>query len=130
MLRSNVYGIFFTHADNLAKITRFPAVTVLSDPWTGTGNKLKLKLSVGCVHYELITEISLVQAPYQFVDTIKHPPFPLRYWRHKHEFHRSGGKTFMQDRIEIESQLPSCILKAWLDPMFRSRAKQIRRFIS
>ncbi|TWI57880.1 SRPBCC family protein [Halalkalibacter nanhaiisediminis] len=116
---------FFSTAENLATITAFPNVNILSNPETKTGNEIEMKLSVAGVGVKWISLIEEVEPPFRFVDTGLKLPFPFTEWRHEHAFAENGAETIMTDTIMFRASMPSFITKALLENMFKGREKAI-----
>ncbi len=118
---------FFSTAENLARITSFPKVTILSNPDTRTGNEIVMKLSVAGIGVKWVSLIEEVDAPHCFVDSGLKLPFPFTEWKHEHAFVENEDETIMKDTIKCKAILPSYVTKAILENMFKGREKAIAR---
>ncbi|MDT8861680.1 hypothetical protein N0O92_15790 [Alkalihalobacillus sp. MEB130] len=118
---------FFSTAENLAKITSFPKVSILSGPETRQGNLIQMQLRFVCFSLKWESLIKEVQAPHFFIDKGVKLPFPFLEWQHKHVFHVKGEYTIMEDIVEFRSVVPSYLTKPLLLSLFRGREKAIRK---
>lgn len=124
---------FFAAPENLARITpawlRFRQVTAGSPPMA-PGLRLEYRVSPFGVPQRWVSEITLWQPPYRFVDEQRIGPY--RSWRHLHEFTAVPGGTMLHDAVRYE--LPFGRLGSWahalvvrrqLRAIFRYRARAI-----
>ncbi|OLS35967.1 hypothetical protein BTR22_13330 [Alkalihalophilus pseudofirmus] len=118
---------FFHTAENLVKITSFPTITLHSDPETRKGNTIRMKMGLGPVKADWHSYIQEVKPHEYFVDVGVKLPYPLKSWRHTHSFVKREDSTVMKDLVEIQSPLPTSILRPALHGMFRGRADAVRR---
>ncbi|WP_100372515.1 SRPBCC family protein [Bacillus sp. FJAT-45037] len=118
---------FFRTADNLVQITSFPEISIDSNPATTEGNTIKMKMGLGPLRVDWHSYIEEV-VPYDyFVDVGVKLPWPLVQWRHTHAFSKVGETTVMKDTVEIQSPLPTAMLKPALTNMFKGRATAVHR---
>ncbi|GAE24818.1 hypothetical protein JCM9140_770 [Halalkalibacter wakoensis JCM 9140] len=118
---------FFSTADNLAKITTFPKVTILTNPSTTKGNTILMKLNFFFLSAHWASVIEDVEAPHFFIDKGEKIPFPFKEWHHKHRFYSLGSQTVMEDIVTFKAWVPSYISKPILTNMFKEREEAIRK---
>ncbi|WP_368504684.1 hypothetical protein AB3N04_03140 [Alkalihalophilus sp. As8PL] len=117
---------FFSTAENLVKITDFPTITLHSNPLTSEGNTIQMKIGVGPIKANWHSYIEEVKPLEYFIDVGVKVPFSIHSWRHKHAFVSLPNHTLMKDTVEIQSTLPSIILKTALKKMFTGREKAVQ----
>jgi ligand-binding SRPBCC domain-containing protein len=93
---------FFSNPKNLREITpvwlNFRIINKLPDKMYA-GLKIKYKVSpVLGIPLTWITEITLVNEPYLFIDEQLKGPYKL--WRHMHTFEETNGGILMTDTVE------------------------------
>lgn len=120
--------LFFQSAENLVRITRFPLVSIDSDPTVAQGKNIKLKLNFILFRLKWLLKIKEVEEKVFFIDEGLHVPFPFKKWQHIHSFSQKGNQTVMTDEIEFEAYLPAFIIRILLFGMFRDRGKVIQRY--
>ncbi|KHF41790.1 SRPBCC family protein [Halalkalibacter okhensis] len=117
---------FFSTADNLAKITTFPKVTILSNPETVEGNIIHLKLQVALLSVNWTSRISKVDHLSCFLDQGEDLPFPFTEWSHLHNFTKFGAHTIMEDVVNFKAKVPSCVTRPILQVLFKGRESAIK----
>ncbi|MCL7747141.1 SRPBCC family protein [Halalkalibacter alkaliphilus] len=117
---------FFSTAENLAKITSFPRVTILSNPETVEGNTIKMKLHFAGLYVNWTSKVTYVQAPNCFIDKGVKLPFPITEWRHTHSFTENGSRTIMEDIVMFNAHLPTFVTRPILKAMFQGRELAIK----
>ncbi|ADU30331.1 SRPBCC family protein [Evansella cellulosilytica] len=119
---------FFSSAENLVKITRFPIVKVLSSPKVVEGNSIQLQLHFILFRLRWTLKINKVKENHLFIDEALSSPFPFTKWIHTHTFIEKEGSTIMLDKVEYESYIPSFIIRVMMHGMFRNRKKMLKRY--
>lgn len=118
---------YFQDAQNLAKITRFPRVHIISAPAVEKGNVLHMKLGMFGFKLDWKAQFSAVQSPDFFTDEALQPPFPFKYWRHTHHFEGDDQHTVMTDDVSFEAVLPVWMIKIGLRIMFADRRSALNK---
>ncbi|WP_096201150.1 SRPBCC family protein [Bacillus sp. FJAT-45350] len=121
---------FFSTAENLAKITSFPKVRILSNPATVKGNIIEMELNFRLFKMAWSSDITEVVEKSYFIDVGKVVPFPFKEWRHVHAFEEKGNGTLMKDTVTYEAIMPGLFVQQFLKGMFSSREKEIRKYFS
>ncbi|MBU9712341.1 SRPBCC family protein [Evansella tamaricis] len=118
---------FFSSADNLAKITPFPKVIILSNPVTTIGNKIEMELNFYLFRLKWHSKIIDMKVESYFIDVGQKIPFPFRKWKHIHEFEVNEGVIQMRDIVEYEAYLPRQVISVLLWFMFSGRKKELMK---
>ena len=118
---------FFSTADNLAKITSFPKVRILSDPSTTPGNTIKMQFNFFIFRISWHSKITKKEQTY-FIDEGEKLPFPFKEWKHTHKFKEDGKLTVMTDIVEYDASVPDFFVKFILNQMFSGREKEIKKY--
>ncbi len=120
----------FSSAENLVRVTRFPKISLHSDPSTVKGNHLELELNFVLFRLNWRLIILDVQAKSFFIDEALRIPFPFRAWRHTHSFAQVGESTVMTDKVEFEAYVPALLVRLLLRGMFMDRERAIKNLLS
>ncbi|WP_078596644.1 SRPBCC family protein [Evansella clarkii] len=117
---------FFSDPVNLQKITSFPRVQVIRDS-EQEEERIKIKLNFLFL-FRITWDAVITEKRDQdyFVDKGDNLPFPLRQWKHTHQFESSGTGTIMTDKVEYIAFAPDILVKMMLILMFKSREKKIK----
>ncbi|UTR09914.1 hypothetical protein MM300_18815 [Evansella sp. LMS18] len=115
---------FFSDPANLQKITSFPRVQVIRD--SEQEERIKIKLNFFLFRITWYAVITEKRDQDYFIDEGDNLPFPLRHWKHTHQFESSGTGTIMTDKVEYRAFAPDFLVKMMLILMFKSREKKIR----
>ena len=118
---------FFSTAENIAQITTFPKVKILSAPETRIGNRIEMELNFIIFKKKWVAQIDEVVEQEYFIDRGVNIPFPFKTWVHTHSFEELGEWTIIRDQVKYESSLPNFINTNLLNSMFSGRARQIER---
>jgi len=119
---------FFSTAENLAKISSFPKVTILSNPKTIQGNNIEMKLNFLFFQKKWHAEITEVKEKSYFIDKGTLLSYPFTAWEHSHAFEVRNDGTLMKDTVIFSASLPAPIVRLFLRQMFRGRKKELNRY--
>lgn len=127
---------FFSNPSNLSKITPsemdFQVITKNLPQQIHNGLIIEyvVKPLVG-IPLKWISQITMVNAPYSFVDEQLKGPYA--YWHHEHTFEEKGGKVLMKDKVTyavpfgVLGQLVNkLIVRKKLEQIFDYRTTQIQ----
>jgi ligand-binding SRPBCC domain-containing protein len=130
-LENNINEVwsFFSSAVNLVRMTRFPKVSLHSNPSTVRGSHLQFILNFGLFRLNWLLIIQDVQDRSFFIDEALHIPFPFRAWRHTHSFIQQEDHTLMIDKIEFDAYIPAFIIRFLLRRMFFDRESSIKKLL-
>ena len=107
---------FFAEATNLELLTppwlQFQTMTHRVE--IRQGARIRYKLRLHGIPLRWLSEITVWEPPFRFVDTQIRGPY--RTWTHEHSFELRDGGTFMRDHVQYGVIGGSCIRKFLVAP--------------
>ena len=127
---------FFSCPDNLEKITPpFLGFHILrADKQLHTGSLIEYKLHVRGLSMKWLTEITVWEPPYRFVDNQLKGPYKL--WLHEHTFTAENGGTRIGDRVDyalpfgiLGQMVHALMVRKDVETIFRYRQKRLEELL-
>ena len=127
---------FFSRPENLEEITPpLLGFHILRAPGEiHTGSLIEYKLRVRGVPMKWLTEITVWEPPYRFVDNQLKGPYKL--WHHEHRFTPENGGTRMRDQVDyalpfgiLGHMVHTLIVKRDVETIFRYRQKRLEELL-
>ena len=129
---------FFSRAENLETITppwlKFRITSPLPDVMQ-TGTHISYRLTLHGIPVRWLTEITIWEPPFRFVDTQLSGPYSL--WVHEHRFEKKPGGTLMFDTVDynfrggiIRPLINRFFVSGRIEEIFSYRNNKIRELLS
>lgn len=117
---------FFKDPQNLLRITPL-SYLMRVEPCGELRENLRVRLTFA--GFLLMESLIKDVRPEGFTDrALRRPPF-IKHWEHEHLFLPAGALTVIEDRLVVETCLPSFLMRAVLGLMFNYRCRAMKRLL-